>query len=246
MDVFISWSGEHSRAIATELRKWLPRVIQAINPYMSDRDNEAGGRWNLDVSQRLEASGFGILCLTPDNLDSKWLHFEAGALGKSVEEGRVIPLLFGVTPANVQGPLSQFMMKQVDESGIRDVLKAMNASLVDPLEDAEVQEMFALIWPRLKSRLEEIRVESAHRLTREKPQRPDRELLEEMLQIVRGLRGAARDLTQAEGHTTVKGRATGIGGPANISGSGTLTATSSQPSNLSTKELEALRGTDLP
>ena len=63
--VFISWSGEQSWQIATALRDWLPMVIQAVRPYMSESDNVAGARWGNVVSSELETCDFGILALRP-------------------------------------------------------------------------------------------------------------------------------------------------------------------------------------
>ncbi len=80
MKVFISWSGDESRQIAEALRDWLATLSESVEPYMSARDNEAGVRWNSVISGELERSDFGILCVTPTNLQAPWLLFEAGAL----------------------------------------------------------------------------------------------------------------------------------------------------------------------
>jgi hypothetical protein len=45
---------------------------------MDQRHNEAGVRWEDVVSSELKETDFGILCLTPDNLQSTWLNFDAG------------------------------------------------------------------------------------------------------------------------------------------------------------------------
>ena len=37
-NVFITWSKERSKAAALALRGWLPLVIQAVEPWMSDKD----------------------------------------------------------------------------------------------------------------------------------------------------------------------------------------------------------------
>ena len=98
MKVFISWSKKRSRAFAEALRDWLPEVIQDCKPWMSSKDIDLGQRWSSEIASQLNEARLGVLCVTPENLGSVWLAFEAGALSKSVAEGRVIPYLFGVAP----------------------------------------------------------------------------------------------------------------------------------------------------
>jgi hypothetical protein len=94
MKVFLSWSGPMSQRIAEILRKYLPLMINDISPFLSRHDVESGTRWNLQLSQELRETEFGILCLTQNNLTSPWLLFEAGALTKHIE-GRACGLLIG-------------------------------------------------------------------------------------------------------------------------------------------------------
>jgi hypothetical protein len=82
MKVFISWSGALSRALAVELREWLPMVVQQVDAWISTRDIDPGQRWALVLGQELEKSDFAIVCLTPDNRQSPWLLFEAGAVAR--------------------------------------------------------------------------------------------------------------------------------------------------------------------
>lgn len=42
MKVFISWSGDRSRAIAEELRYWLPTIVQSLEPFISTQDVPVG------------------------------------------------------------------------------------------------------------------------------------------------------------------------------------------------------------
>lgn len=84
--------------MAEALRWWLPMVIQAVEPYMSEQDIPAGERWQNSVSVELEAANFGIVCVTPENLDSRWLNFEAGAISKAVDRARLVPVLLGFHP----------------------------------------------------------------------------------------------------------------------------------------------------
>jgi hypothetical protein len=61
MKVFLSWSGERSRAIAEALREWIPNVIQAVQPWMSAEDIDKGLRWISEVAIELEQTRFGNL-----------------------------------------------------------------------------------------------------------------------------------------------------------------------------------------
>ncbi len=81
---------------------------------MSRRDTDAGARWGQVVTSNLASTDYGILVLTPDNRESKWLHFEAGALSKEVSQAHVVPLLFNLKPTDVSMPLAQFQMKVLD------------------------------------------------------------------------------------------------------------------------------------
>ena len=41
-NIFISWSGERSRFVACALREWIPMVVQAAEPFMSEADVDKG------------------------------------------------------------------------------------------------------------------------------------------------------------------------------------------------------------
>lgn len=87
MKLFISWSGETSQQIALQLRKWLPLILPAAKPFITSTDIDKGAKWLGEIHSELEASNFGIVCLTPDNIRSQWLAFEAGALSTSPKIG---------------------------------------------------------------------------------------------------------------------------------------------------------------
>jgi hypothetical protein len=118
MKVFISWSGQRSQALAQALRGWLPLVLHYVEPWVSESDIAAGDRWAQSIAEELEASNFGILCITPENLNSQWVLFEAGALAKSMQDAKVIPLLFGLEFSDISGPLAQFQAKKFEKGGL--------------------------------------------------------------------------------------------------------------------------------
>jgi hypothetical protein len=161
MRVFISWSKPTSRKVAEAIRDWLPLVIQQVQPWMSAADLEAGVRWGQLLSEQLGTTSFGIICLTPENLHEPWLHFEAGAISKEVENPttRVIPLLFNVDKANLPGPLQQFQAVSADESGIRSIVRAIYACLAQKALDEKLLNITLDKWmPDLLKQLSEISV----------------------------------------------------------------------------------------
>lgn len=182
MKVFISWSGERSRLVAEALRYWLPKVIQAVQPWMSASDIEKGTRWRTDIANELEQTSIGIICLTPENLGSTWLHFEAGALSKQQQNTYVCTLLYELEPADIREPLAQFQTTRAQKEDIRSLVDTINNALSDlKLPDSEIRESFDVWWPRLEERLNDIPVLKDN----PEPQRPDREILEEILALVR-------------------------------------------------------------
>ena len=128
MRIFISWSGLRSKAVAEALRDWLVRVIQRLEPWVSSEDIRAGARWQSEIAGVLASTKVGVLCLTPDNLNSKWLHFEAGALAKTIDNSTfVCPYLLDLDPSAVTLPLGQFHAKRADEEGTRARSGLINA-----------------------------------------------------------------------------------------------------------------------
>lgn len=183
MDVFISWSGERSRAAAEALRDWLPMVINAARPFLSAADLDKGTRWASELALRLEAAKVGIICLTPTNLDSRWILFEAGALSKTLENTFVCPLLIDLEPVDIKGPLAQFQLTRITRDDIFRLLQTINkAPGEQALETAHLEKAFDVWWPKLESQLKVLPAEDSDA----KPHRPDRELLEEILTLVRG------------------------------------------------------------
>src|SRR4051794_7753881 len=115
MQVFLSWSGPQSGAVARALRGWLPLVIQAIDPWMSEHDIGSGQRWSLEIASQLDVSNFGVICATRENQASPWLNFEAGALAKKLTDSFVCPYLVDLDFSDLTGPLAQFQARKATE-----------------------------------------------------------------------------------------------------------------------------------
>lgn len=182
MDVFISWSGTRSGAAAEALRAWLPKIINAVRPWLSSADIDKGARWGSDIAVRLESSKAGIICLTPGNLQSEWILFEAGALSKTIQNTFVCPLLIDLEPTEVKGPLAQFQATKAVRGDVLKLLKTLNTGLGEAaLTEAHIEEAFDVWWPKLDSQLRSLPVDGSGTPSR----RTDRDVLEEILGFVR-------------------------------------------------------------
>lgn len=190
MKVFISWSGEQSHEIAVALRGWLPSVIQALDPYESSEDIDKGARWSTDISKELEGSSFGILCITPENLQAPWLNFEAGALSKSFDHSRVSPFLIGIKWSEVQGPLLQFQAVTSKKQDVLKLLKSLNAACgEDGIPEDRLGHIFDTWWPELAEKLaaieKEVKKGSAKTTVDDQQPIGQSDVLEEVLELVR-------------------------------------------------------------
>lgn len=184
MQVFISWSGTYSKSLAEALRNWLPTVIQAVRPYFTPDDIAKGTRWSSEIAAELDKSKLGIICLTPENLNSSWIMFEAGALSKNLDQAKVVPILFGLDPASIQGPLVQFQAAPFSESEIKKVVLMINNELGDASLPLNVLDsVFDKWWPDLERKVAAISAPSS--LTKSKGTRTDRDILEEVLSLSR-------------------------------------------------------------
>ena len=65
--IFISWSGDLSKALGEAVRDWIPKVLQSEKPYFTPDDIEKGAKWDKEISQELDSSQLGIMCLTQEN-----------------------------------------------------------------------------------------------------------------------------------------------------------------------------------
>ncbi|MBM3131156.1 MAG: toll/interleukin-1 receptor domain-containing protein, partial [Chloroflexi bacterium] len=145
MNVFISWSGNRSREIARALHGWLPLVINAVRPWMSEASIEAGTRWGKVLAENLATTKIGIICLTPENLDAPWVLFEAGALSKTLDDDtRVVPYILGLKKTDLTGPFRQFQAKSVDQEDTKSMVQTINEALGGLMKIGSKQPVFSV------------------------------------------------------------------------------------------------------
>lgn len=204
MNIFVSWSGHTSREIALALREWLPIMFSGVRPFVSSEDIDKGARWATELDTQLELTEFGIVCLTPENLSATWILYEAGALAKSVRRGRCACLLYNVPKPSLEYPLAGFQATDFEGEDIRKLAHGVNVALGDSAEsEHHVNARFDALWPLLEGGL--------NKATSSKPpprpsQRAERAILEEVLEIVRGMADEIHESTAgpSDGHEDFK------------------------------------------
>jgi len=186
MKVFIGWSGDRSRIVSETLRDWLPNVINAVEPWMSEEDIAKGAHWPSALGRELDQAKFGIICLTAENLQEPWILFEAGVLCKSFDQARVSPYLFGIENRDIRPPLSHFQATKAEKEESRKLLRSINEAVKDSgekhLEESRLNTALDKWWPDLEEKLRRVPTSTAKVKKRE-----DREILEEILALVRSL-----------------------------------------------------------
>lgn len=196
MKIFISWSGDHARAIAQVVRNWIDDVFETATPFMSQSDIEGGSRPLPRIESELENARFGVIIVTKANQHAPWITFEAGALSKVIDDAGqyVMPMLVDLRISDLTGPLTQFQAAILDQAGTRKLVQSIGKVL--SLEPGYVDRKFETYWPQLEAELKKIPAPVDH--PGEKAERPSGDVLDEILTIVRALRADRQAPREAE------------------------------------------------
>jgi hypothetical protein len=136
----------------------MPRVIQSVEPYISSKGIEKGARWASDLAAQLEGTNFGIVCLLPENTTAAWIQFEAGALSKSLDNGKVAPILFGVEEGELaDNPLMQFQFTNFVKDDMLKLMESINrADGIEILKQSLLESAFEKNWTDLQENVEAV------------------------------------------------------------------------------------------
>ncbi|MET8039873.1 TIR domain-containing protein [Micromonospora sp. NPDC005215] len=192
MKIFISWSGEPSRQIARALREWLSVVVQHVEPWMSDEEIQSGTRWNESIAHSLDATNFGIVCVTRSTQAAPWLLFESGALAKGLEQARVVPLCIDLEPSDITSPLHSFQARRLDREGMRRLVYELSELAENPKPRESIDTLFGAMWPQLETAVTDARSASAP------PTEPRRTPDDMLAELVTRVRNIERDMEQKE------------------------------------------------
>lgn len=154
-NVFLSWAGPRSKQVAQAFRDWLPSVLQSAKPWMSVTDIEKGTVWGTELGRALAECKVGVVFLTHDNLDSRWMNFEAGAVAKTVsgQTRACTVLLDGLAPAKVQGPLSQFEHTTPTKDEMKALILHLAKAIGADIQPNSLTATFEGLWAGLEPTL---------------------------------------------------------------------------------------------
>lgn len=188
MRIFVSWSGEVSCKIAEVLKRWIPCILQSVEVFFSPEDIEKGENWDKILSQELEECRYGIVCLTPENINAPWINFEAGAIAKSLDS-KLTTLMINIKPSDIKGPLSRYQATKIEKQDFYQLIEAINKGLDNPLEEKVLKNIFDAIWDRLKEDVDATISECKKDIVEENSPNNKRDLnsapVEEILQLLR-------------------------------------------------------------
>lgn len=119
--VFLCWSGTRSRKVAEALDTAIRKLKCGLEPFRSP-GIEKGSVWFEQVRVSLDAAEVLIVCVTPENARTAWIHYEAGAVAAKMASKatgkvipRVYPYLFQMNGVELTGPLAQFQSANATE-----------------------------------------------------------------------------------------------------------------------------------
>ncbi|MGI4734612.1 MAG: hypothetical protein ACRYG7_05645 [Janthinobacterium lividum] len=194
MKVFISWSGERSRQVAELLHTWIECVIQAVEPWVSSSDIDRGALWFTQIIDELSTTTHGIICLTRENKEKPWILFEAGALAKGLASSRIYTLLVDLNPEDIRDPLAQFNHTRPTEVEMFKLVSSINRGLEGKgLKEGILANAFKTYWPQFQESFDKI-INETEEATAPKVERPQEDILSEILNSVRGIDKRVRQI----------------------------------------------------
>ncbi|MBR4544472.1 MAG: toll/interleukin-1 receptor domain-containing protein [Oscillibacter sp.] len=155
MKVYIGWSGETSKEIASILKSWLPLMNPHIEVF-NTVDIPTGSAWEHIFFKNLLACDCAIFCFTQDNIHSPWLLYEAGVV--SGAEKPIIPLLFDVPLSRLSDPLRFFQPILFTKDHIWQMALTLNDLCgQDAFSYQELAIKFDQLYPTVEKMVEQVR-----------------------------------------------------------------------------------------
>jgi hypothetical protein len=131
---------------------------------MSDQSIDKGTVGIDEIAKALDGIKLGIVCLTPENLESRWIHYEAGALAKSVDPATRLwtYLIGGLENTQIQPPLGRFQSTKAEKEDTRTLVHSVNKAVsLEPVPAHRIDTLFDSLWPDFERELRAASKESS-------------------------------------------------------------------------------------
>ena len=154
MDVFITWAGRPSQEIALILRDWLPKVTDGCSYFVSSEGLKPVKMWHGNLAEALQRSTFVIACITPDNRDSTWLHFESGCVLKDMKKDCLFPIWFEVE--EIDQPLGAWQGGPYGKASVFGLVRQLRSDAGHAVDSETLQSIIDEHWPKLNAKIQGI------------------------------------------------------------------------------------------
>ena len=134
--------------------QWLPEIFGTkVTSFVSFTDIEKGEEWFDRVVAELGKADTAVLCLTPENLSSPWMHFESGMVSR-LGKGIVFTFFLGSDAAKIQDPLKQIQVTLSTEPDTKRL--ALKLGALAQVAESETQARWANAWSQLAGVIREV------------------------------------------------------------------------------------------
>ena len=153
-NIFLSWSGPISHAVAELFHKELRKFLPGAEPWISSDNIPKGKPWFATIMNQITKSPEGIFFITKENLRAPWLYYEAGGVAVALPDASVCTLLLDVVPSDIAGtPLAPMQATFLNKKDVWRLIRDINSRLLEPTPENEIQGIFNKKWPPFEKKI---------------------------------------------------------------------------------------------
>jgi hypothetical protein len=123
-----------------------------VTSFVSYANIEASERWFDRLVIELGKADAAIICLTPENLRSPWLHFESGMVSR-LGKGILFTFFLGTDAGTIQDPLKQIQVMLSTESDTKRL--ALQLAALAKASQTDLESRWAGAWEGLAAVIHE-------------------------------------------------------------------------------------------
>lgn len=126
---FVSWSSADARIrpLAEVFKNWVSQLFAGRINFFFSKEIRPGRIGVNEVYEALNRSDLGFIFLSQRTARSPWVIFECGCLNPAVNNGKVFPLLFDISPSELRTicpPLGEFQAVSIrDQSEVERLIE---------------------------------------------------------------------------------------------------------------------------